>query len=224
MAATTAIDLILGAFRNLSAEEQDDCWKRLRLVRLDQMTFDDSELQRLARGLRRIAEEVGQEPSASEFHTARKKLVAAGEDIATMKQLLKRFGSWKQAKAVLLLADDDKLGIVDARYRRRRAGRTARFTDATVLDFLRRCGEELGHPPMLSEYNAWRERELEKASVRGETLRIPSPGAIRYRWARWREALLKAGFKAEAIDAIYEEAEARAIAAHSRMVAPRLDG
>lgn len=207
---TSGTDLVLVAFKHLSQEEQDDCWERLRLVRLDQMAADDSDLQRFARGLRLVAEAVGQEPSAGEFHKVRPKLVAAGEDIPTMKEMLNRFGSWRQAKSVLLLAEDEKLGAIDARYRRRLAGSTTRFTDQTVYDFLRRCGADIGHPPMLSEYNAWRERELEKARARGENLRVPSPGAIRYRWARWQQALINAGFEIDDILAVYEEADERA--------------
>lgn len=53
---TSAIDVIIATFSQLAREEQDDCWERLRLLRLDQLAVDDTDLQRFARAPRSLDE------------------------------------------------------------------------------------------------------------------------------------------------------------------------
>lgn len=75
-----------------------------------------------------------------------------------------------------------------------------------------RCAEYYGHPPLVAEFDWWREREFELARARGEEheLHLPSRMPYRRRYGGWEEALLHFGFTPDEIDRRFEFTDADA--------------
>jgi hypothetical protein len=83
-----------------------------------------------------------------------------------------------------------------------------RYTDETLGEVLLRCAHELGHVPLVEEFDAWRDREIKR--TRRKKLALPSNSPYRRRWGTWTGALLHFGFTQAEIDA--RRAPARRVA------------
>ena len=84
-----------------------------------------------------------------------------------------------------------------------------RYTDETLGEVLLRCARELGHVPLVEEFDAWRTREINR--TRRKKMMLPSNSPYRRRWGTWEGALLHFGFSKAEIDARREPARAAAI-------------
>jgi hypothetical protein len=77
-------------------------------------------------------------------------------------------------------------------------GKVWRYTDDTLRETLARCVEHYGRPPLVAEFDWWRQRELELAAAQGNPdLHRPSPTPYRKRWKTWEGALLHFGYTPE---------------------------
>ena len=93
--------------------------------------------------------------------------------------------------------------------RRDSLAKVDRYTDETLGEVLLRCARELGHVPLVEEFDAWRTREINR--TRRKKLALPSNSPYRRRWGTWEGALLHFGFSKAEIDARRAPARAAAI-------------
>jgi hypothetical protein len=68
---------------------------------------------------------------------------------------------------------------------------------------------DLGHVPVVIEFELWRQREIELAKARGEDLFLPSDSPYRRRWGGWEAALRHFGFEPEEIEGRLEPGRER---------------
>ncbi len=204
MKPTSAIDLVVTAFSALAADEQDEAYTRIHDLRLTRLAGEDSEMARHLRSLRRVADVVGADLTPETYRAARRTLVADGEEVIEFNALLRYFGSWRAAKDAIGLAELETADKIEARFRSRLVGKVHRYREDTLRETLERCAGDLGHVPLIIEFEHWRRRELELAKARGEELFLPSDSPYRRRWGSWDKALLALGFSAEEVYARLE--------------------
>lgn len=198
MAATTGPDLLLIGFESLSEEEQEEAFERIAELRAGRLAGEESEMARFVRSLRRVAEEVGDVPSVDDYRHIAPELRAAGEDIEPFSRLYRYFGSWRRAREALTLSETTTARKIEARFRARRVGKVWRYTDDTLRETVGRCVDYYGRVPMVSEFEWWRDRELELARAEGnDALHLPSPTPYRRRYGSWEQALLRFGYTTE---------------------------
>jgi hypothetical protein len=151
-------------------------------------------MARHLRSLRRVADVVGSELTPELYTSARRQLIAEGEEIVEINALRRFFGSWSRAKDALGLSDVATPLKIDSRFRAKRVGKVHRYREETLREVLERCARALGHVPLVIEFELWRQREHELAKARGEELHLPSDSPYRRRWGSWDAALLALGF------------------------------
>jgi hypothetical protein len=199
MADTTATDVLVIVFNAMSPDEQDEALGRLTDVRAHRDSAGESHMAYCIRSLRRVAEHVGRVPSSDDYRLAQPELTAAGEDIETFSRLYRAFDSnWRRVREALELSESNTVRKIEARFRSRRVGKVWRFTDEMLRETMARCVEHYGRPPMVSEFDWWRDRELELAKARGDdALHLPSPSPYRRRYGSWEGALVAFGYTPE---------------------------
>lgn len=195
---TTAVGLMIIGFKALSAWEQMEVLRRLTELRLRSEADDLSEAERILASLQRVAELVGKEPAeltADDYRAAIKNEIEQGQaSIEPLSQVMRYFRTWRMAKEALLLAgspqEPSQARRIEARFASRRLGRTWRYSEQELRDTLRRCAADLGKPPEVREFKAWRQRELELARAQGNHhLCLPSINSYRRRFPLWRETV-----------------------------------
>lgn len=154
----------------------------------------DSVFAERLRSLQRVADVTDGDVTPDSYRAARRQLIAAGEEIDELNAVIRYFGTWRATKEALGLAEVATPRLIEARFRGRLIGKPHRYRDETLLEIVRRCAAEVGHPPLVIEFEHWRYRELELAKSRGESLFLPSSSPYRRRWATWENALRAAGF------------------------------
>jgi len=173
-------------------------------MRLARLAGEDSEMGRHLRSLRRVADVVDGDLTPETYRAARRTLLAGGEEVVEFNALLRYFGSWRRAKEAVGLAEVATPLKIEARFRSRLVGKVHRYREDTLRETLERCARDLGHVPLIIEFEHWRQRELELAKTRGEELFLPSDSPYRRRWGSWDKALLALGFAEEDVYARLE--------------------
>lgn len=206
---TTAVELLVIAYQALAPGEQDEALKRMRDLALKRGADMRSETERILASLQRVAGLAGKEPedlTSDDYRAAIKREIEEGGaaepnepqglvgkglgGIAPLSQVMKQFGTWRLAKEALCLSADSTALKIEARFACRRLGRVWRYSDEVLRETLRRCARELGYPPQVGEYRAWRRRELELAHAQGNRdFHLPSMNAYRYRNSYWKDTL-----------------------------------
>lgn len=209
MAATSGSQLVAVAFGALAPEEQEEAFARISDIRLTRLAGEESETAIFIRSLRRVADVAGGELSPDLYRRVRRELVAAGEEIAEFNAVSRHFGSWRAAKEALGLSEVETPLKIEARFRSRLMGKVHRYREETLRETLERCARDLGHVPLVIEFEHWRQRELEMAKARGEELFLPSDSPYRRRWGTWEAALRHFGFEPEEIEARLEPGRER---------------
>jgi Homing endonuclease associated repeat len=137
-----------------------------------------------------------------------------GEDdrVPSASVFRRRYGSWERA----LLASGYSPEEVYVRLEpppegRARVAKVDRYSEATLRATLVRCVEELGHLPVVAEFEDWRRRELERTGEDPSVL--PSDSPYRRRYGSWEGALQHFGFSAEDVAARLRDGRARSTAA-----------
>ena len=208
---TRASDVVAAAFHVLAPDEQEEAYRKIRELRLQAAAGTEAETARFIRGLARVQQEVDSELSVTDYRAIQPKLAAAGDEVPPLSQVLKHFGSWKRAKDALFLAEDETALKIDARFRARRVGKVHRYREEALREAIMRCAEFVGHPPLVVEFEMWRQRELELAQAQGQAIALPSSSPYRNRYGTWERALLHFGFTQEDIDGAHEASEAQAV-------------
>lgn len=196
---TPAADVVAAAYSALAPEEREEAFVKINDLRLRELAGDDDEVAYFIRSLLRVADVVGGELTPDLYRRARRTLLVDGEDIAEFNAVVRFFGSWLQAKEALGLAEVNTPRKIEARFRGRLVGKVHRYREETLRATLERCARDLGHVPLVIEFEHWRQRELELAKARGEELFLPSDSPYRRRWGSWEDALLHFGFTPEAV-------------------------
>jgi hypothetical protein len=198
---TSAPELVLVAYRALSASEQEHAYGLIAEARVQRLAGEESEFGRLLRALQRVAEIVGEPPGIEDYKRVRAELRTAGEELPPPAHIQRYFnGSWHLAKEALGLADTNTPRFIEARFAKRKLGKVWRYTDATLKEAVANCVAEIGHVPQVAEFEHWRERELELAKAKGEELHMPSSTPYRRRWGTWEKALSSFGYSEDAIN------------------------
>jgi hypothetical protein len=193
--STTAADALVIVFAALEPDEQRETLDRMGEVQARQEAGEMSDTERVLRSLRLVAAHVGHEPSVDEYKQARDELVTAGEDIDGLTRVIRHFGSWRRAKEALQLSNTTTARRIEARFRYRRMGKVWRYNEEALRETLARCVEHYGRPPLVAEFDCWRDREFELARAEGnDTLHLPSANPYRRRWGTWEAALLHFGY------------------------------
>lgn len=204
---TSAVDALLILFNSLTDAERADAFHRLSVAHARARAGTDSDTQFMLRSLARVGEVAEQmPPTSTQYRAIAPDLIAAGEDIATFGRLYSHFDrSWPNVLDALAMAEETTPRRVQARLASRRLGKIWRYTDAKLDAALEACsafyvareglpdGER--YAPLGSEYDWWRERELELARARGDhDHHLPSTSPYRNRFGSWEGALEHFGF------------------------------
>ena len=214
MAATSGLDVLVIAFRGLSGDEQEETLERLEEEVLRRRSAGESDTAALIGSLVRVRDELGRTPSVDDYKRIRAELVTADVEIAPLSQLIRHFGSWRQAKEALTLSGNRSPRQIEARFRARRLGKIWRYRDETLAETLRRCRDDIGHVPQVAEFSFWRERQLELARAKGDdALHLPSASPYRKRWGSWQGALRHLGYSTDEIAERLEAAPTKPLAA-----------
>jgi hypothetical protein len=195
------VDLLLVAYERLTVEEQEEAFGRLAEIRLQRIAGHESEFARYLRSMRRAAEHAGRvDLSVDEYRAAYAELKGTqGAEVIEINKVIAFFGRWTTAKEALDLSSTTTPLKIEARFRSRSVGKVHRYRDDVLEEVLLRCAAEIGHPPLVVEFENWRYRELELAKARGEELWLPSASPYRRKWRTWEGALAHFGFSADEI-------------------------
>lgn len=208
---TSGVDALLTLFAALSADERRDALEQLNSRSATEQAGEEGTTAAFIRSLRRVAERLGREPSVDDYKYARELLVAEGEDIKSINQVIRHFGSWRRAKEALALSEHTTARRIEERFAERRVGKTWKYTVQTLSETLVRVVEHYGRAPTVAEFEWWREREMQTARARGDiSYELPSSSPFRKRWGSWEGALTANGIEPELIAARHEGSAAPA--------------
>jgi hypothetical protein len=207
--ATPAADVAVAAFMTLAPTEQEEAFAKINDRRLERLSDADSEFGAHLRSLLKVAEAVEEELTPDSYKAARRRLLAEGEEVFEFNAVCRFFGSWRRAKEALGLSDVTTAQKIEARFRSRLVGRPFRYRDETLKEILLRCARDIGHAPLVVEFEHWRYRELELAAARDEQLHLPSASPYRRRFGTWEKALLAYGFSEAEVKARFEPGRER---------------
>jgi hypothetical protein len=197
--ATSGTQIVIVGFAALEPDEQDEAYAQITDLRLTRLAGVESETAQLLASLRRVAELTVGELSPGLYRRVRRELGTEGEEIAEFNALVRHFGSWRACKEALSLSEVTTPAKIDARFRSRLVGKVHRYREETLGETLQRCAHDLGHVPLVVEFEHWREREIELAKAQGRELFLPSDSPYRRRFGSWEAALLHFGFTPEAV-------------------------
>ena len=183
-----------------------------------QRTFRVEELEA---ALARCVADLGRVPLVAEYSEWRLRELALartrGEDVRVpcAHVFRRRHGSWeKSLLACGYSAEEVYVRLEPEPERRKRLAKVDRYTEATLRETLLRCARELGHPPMVEEFAAWRDREVKR--TRAASVALPSDSPYRRRFGTWQRALLHFGFAPGEIAAVREDGRRRSNASLRR--------
>lgn len=196
---TPAADVVAAAYTALAPEEREEAFVKINDLRLRDLAGEDDEVAYYVRSLVRVRDVSEGELTPDVYRRARRTLLSDGEDVAEFNAVVRFFGSWRQAKEALQLAEVETPRKIEARFRGRLVGKVHRYREETLRQTLERCARDLGHVPLVIEFEHWRRRELELAKARGEQLFLPSDSPYRRRFGTWEDALLHFGFTPESV-------------------------
>jgi Homing endonuclease associated repeat len=214
--------LLVVAFAALSPEEQDEGFARLGEIRVERLAQEEGETAHYLRALRRAQALSDGALTPDSYTRTQKALRAGGEELPPLSRLVRHFDSWARAKEAFALGEVTTVDKIEARFRSRVAGRP-HFSAEELADALARCVAAVGRVPLLSEYDAWRDRELALLRLRGELARVPSTSSFRRRHGSWPRALAAHGFSTEEVYTRLEPRSGRTLARVDRYTEATLD-
>lgn len=184
--------------------EQKKALRQMQVIDLDRRVGDETADELMVRSVKTAAVFVGDAGAAlspASYREARKQLAATGTHIEEINKVIRHFGTWVLAKEAASLADDVTAARINARFRSRKQGKIWRYTDSVLRSAILDCSAELGgRAPRLSEFEFWRDRQLELARAAGNVDKhLPSGTPYRKRFGTWEKALAWAGFSNEQI-------------------------
>jgi hypothetical protein len=191
-----------------------------------QRTFQQQELER---AMADCVAELGRVPLLAEYDEWRLAALtlarARGEDVRVPSASVfrRRHRSWQRALLACGYSPSEVYVRLEPTLERRaRLSKVDRYSEATLRETLLRCASELGHPPVVEEFEKWRRHQLLQRSADGVIL--PSDSPYRRRFGGWEAALLYFGFSPEEIEGRLVDGRARSSAASRAHRAPRQSG
>jgi hypothetical protein len=163
---------------------------------------------RCIRSLLRVQDVLGHVPSVDDYRQAAKALRDVGEDIESFNMLYRHFGSWPRAMEALALSGTTTPERIMGRFAARKVGKVWRYSPERLREVLLRAAAHWGRPPSTTEYEWWRERELELLRAAGDPdAHLPSTSPYRRRYGTWEDALLAHGYTADEVALRLEQSE-----------------
>jgi len=195
MERTTAVDVLLVAYQALSDEEKDELDQRLCQVQLARLTTAQDELSRMLRSIQTAAQHIDCDPSRLTV-TQYRQAITERDDLVPLSRIVRRLGSWRQAREAFELSRSTSLRAVEARLAQRKVkGKIWRYSTETLRAFFAEAVEHYGRVPLASELDEYRERRLEIARAKGDNaLHLPNAGVYRRRWGSYEKACLAIGY------------------------------
>jgi hypothetical protein len=153
--------------------------------------------------LGRCVSELGRVPLVAEYDNWRTKELALartrGEQgrVPGAEAFRRRHGGWEKALLACGYSTAEVYIRLEAPDRRPRLAKVWRYGEETLGEVLRECARDLGHAPLVEEFQAWRLARLERTGARAVGLPTDSP--YRRRFGSWEGALRHFGFTDEQI-------------------------
>lgn len=195
---TSAADALIVIFRALAPEEQDAALQRMSELRALRRAGQGTVEERMLRSMLVVSDYVRDTPgtlSPQKYRQARRELKAQGFDVEELTRITRHYGSWRRAKEALALAPTTEVQRIESRFRYRRLGKVACYSEETMRNALDQAVEFCGRVPLRSEFEQWRRRELELARAKGDdALQLPCAATYTRRWRTWESALLHYGY------------------------------
>ncbi|MDO8184685.1 hypothetical protein Q5424_04970 [Conexibacter sp. JD483] len=203
----TAVDALLILFEALSPADRDDAFRRLAIVHTRHQAETDTDTQRMLRSLELVGQAAGRTPpTITDYRRYGPRLAADGLPVVAFNELYAHFDrAWPRVEYAFGLIRTTSPRRIEARLLARRTGKVWRYTEHHLADALDACsqwwaaraglsaGERFA--PLVSEFELWREHELELARGRGDHgHHLPSPSPYRRRYDSWENALVHFGF------------------------------
>jgi hypothetical protein len=161
--------------------------------------------EELRDALVRCAEELGRPPLLAQYEEWRRKELALARSrgergrVPSPACFRRRYGGWEKALLAAGFSPDDVYVRLEPDSGRRKSlVKVDRYSDATLRETLLRCALALGHAPLISDFSAWRAKELKRL---GPVAVLPTDSPYRYRYGTWEKALGHFGFSEEQIAA-----------------------
>jgi hypothetical protein len=202
---TTAVDVLVACFGALADDEQAQALARLRELRSERAAGADSETAQHLAWLALAAERTGGELSAGLYRQARRELAAEGVAIPDVSVHQRHFGSWAQAREAYELSVTTSAAKVEARLRARLHGRPRSYRRDELEAALAACADALGRPPLVAEYEAWRQSAIDLARLAGRERFVPSAAPFRRRFGSFEAALVAFGYQPEDVHERYDD-------------------
>lgn len=168
MSDELAIDVLFVAARRLPLESVEALAQRL--VAHLQIERQNSDYQlspyacRMARftgALTAVAEALGHPPNSTEYKREYERRKSLGDrGLPSPAAVVREFGSWAGALAAAGLIPTAPPSAFALRRARQVRVRVHRYSDQRLRECLQACARDLGRPPMVRDYIAWREHLL----------------------------------------------------------------
>lgn len=155
--------------------------------------------------LARCACELGRVPLVAEYADWREKELALARArgelgrVPGAEAFRRRWGGWEKALLMCGYTPAELYVRLEATERRSRLAKVARYRDETLGEVLHECARELGRPPLVHEYLAWRAQRLNGTG--GGAAGLPTDSPYRRRFGTWAGALRRFGFSDDEIAA-----------------------
>jgi hypothetical protein len=161
-----------------------------------QRTFNEAELRE---ALARCVGDLGRIPLVAEYDEWRLRELALARTrgeaarVPSSAVFRRRHRTWEKALLEHGYSPDEiYLRLEPTPERRDRLAKVDRYSEETLRATLLECVAELGHVPLVDEFEAWRRRV--RARSRARRLVLPSDSPYRRRYGSWEKALLHFGF------------------------------
>jgi hypothetical protein len=157
----------------------------------------------LRESLARCVAELGRVPLVAEYEAWRTKQLALAQTrgelarVPGVESFRRRHGGWEKALVACGYSTEEIYVRLEAPDRRPRLAKVWRYSDETLGEVLRECARDLGHPPLVEEFQAWRLARLKR--TRARAVGLPTDSPYRRRFGTWEGALRRFGFSDEEI-------------------------
>jgi len=142
--------------------------------------------------------EFGRVPLVAEYESWRTKELALARTrgelgrVPGVESFRRRHGGWEKALHACGYSTDEIYVRLEAPDRRPRLAKVWRYSDDTLGEILGECARELGHVPLVAEFQAWRVARLKR--TRARNVGLPTDSPYRRRFGSWEGALRHFGF------------------------------
>lgn len=201
--ATTAQDVVIAGFLALDDDERAVTFSRIRDLWRERLASESLDEHRFLRSLTLVANaNGGRMPTVQEYQHVEAELSDKGVQVEPFRRVYRHYGNWPNARAAFEMSGDSTAEMVEYHFRRRRLGKTSRYSEKTLVETMASAVEHWGRPPTVAEYSWWRKKQLAIEQSTGATSpdrAIPNHLVYTSRWNSWEAALEACGYTQEQI-------------------------